>query len=148
MRTANRALMLLMAALCVAACDPVGSGNGHQSFVISGSLSPGLAPGRAADPLDLTLRNPNNQQLAIGDLTVTVQGTSAGRACDAGNFGVTQYRGGYPLVLGARQTASLTQLGVPAAALPHVGMIDRPSNQDGCKHVTVYLTYTGVGAGR
>lgn len=160
MRKANRARTLLTAALCVpavglAACDPFAGhpvvpppDKGHQSFVISGNLSGALAPGSPSNPLDLTLRNPNNQELDVVSLTVTVTGTSAGKACDASNFGVAQYQGTYPLAIGARRTVSLTQLGVATAALPHVRMIDRPSNQDACKHVTVYLSYAGTGGGR
>jgi hypothetical protein len=161
MRKAIRATVLLSAALFVAAVGvaagaPSGSGGpdrppvdpGHQPFVISGNLSGTLAPGRPPSPLDLTLSNPNNQQLSVTMLTVTVVGTSAGSGCDASNFGVAQYRGSYPLSLGARQTTSLTRLGVATAALPTVRMIDLSSNQDNCKQVTVYLSYAGTGAGR
>jgi hypothetical protein len=161
MRKANRARTLLVAALGVAAIGVAASGpfagadpggppvnSGHQPFVISGDLSGALAPGSPSSPLDLTMTNPNNQQIAVAGLTVTVLGTSAGSSCDASNFGVVQYGGAYPLQLGARQTVSLTQLGVTATALPHVRMIDKPSNQDGCKHVTVHLSYTGTGQGK
>lgn len=164
MRKANRGRTLLLAALCVpavaaAAYTPfwyatAGSASaptanpGHQPFSISGDVSGALAPGSPSSPLNLVLRNPNNQPLSIGSLTVTVAGTSAGPACDASNFGVAQYRGAYPLSLGAGQTVSLTQLGVTASALPHVSMIDLPSNQDACRHVTIYLSYTGSGTGK
>lgn len=159
MRKANRARTWLVAALCLpaigaAACYPFGHSappppdKGHQSFVISGNLTGALAPGSPSGPLDLTLRNPNNQALSVASLTVTVTGTSAGTRCAASNFGVTQYQGTYPVQVAARQTKSLTQLGVPAAKLPRVRMIDLPSNQDGCKHVTVYLSYTGTGGGK
>ena len=121
---------------------------GHQPFVISGDLAGKLAPGSPSLPLNLTLRNPNNQAIAISALTVAVTGSTVGTACDATNFGVTQYTGKYPLTIGANQTASLTQLGAAATALPRVGMIDRPVNQDACRNVTVSLAYTGTGTGQ
>lgn len=161
MRKAILARTLLVAAVClpavgVAACQPLdapaaprlGVGNGHQPFVISGNLTGSLAPGSSAGQLNLSLSNPNNQAISIGNLTVSVVGTSAGKACDATNFGVVQYSGAYPLNLGALQTITLTQLGVATKALPQVRMIDLPSNQDGCKHVTVNLSYAGTGEGK
>lgn len=154
----NRARALLVAALCApviatAACVPFGhpvlvsTSPGHQSFTISGNLTGLLAPGLPPNPLNLVLRNPNKQPLSVASLKVYVTGTSAGRACGAANFGVAQYRGLYPLHVGARQTVSLRQLGVPTALLPHVSLIDLKSNQDACKHVTVYLSYAGSGSG-
>jgi hypothetical protein len=118
-----------------------------KSFTISGSLRGTLAPGAPPLPLDLTLANPNNQKLTISNLTVTVGGTSAGAACGPTNFTVTQYSGKFPLNMAARQTASLSQLGAAASALPTVGMRDLPTNQDACKGVTVDLVYSGTGQG-
>jgi hypothetical protein len=85
-----------------------------KPFSISGNLPGTLAPGTAPQPLNLTLRNPNNQKLTISNLTVTVSRTSAGTACAPSNFAVAQYSGPYPLTLAAGQTASLSQLGVPS----------------------------------
>ena len=118
-----------------------------KPFTISGDLPGNLAPGAAAQPLNLTLQNPNNQDLAITNLTVTVARTSAGAACDPSNFTVVQFTGAYPVTLAARQTASLAQLGVPPAAWPKVGMLDLPRNQDACKGVTLTLGYSGAGQG-
>jgi hypothetical protein len=119
----------------------------NSGFTISGNVTGALAPGVAPQPLNLTLTNPSNQKLAISSLTVTVSGTSAGAACGPANFVVTQYRGGYPLNLAGRQTASLSQLGVAVSAFPTVGMLDLPTNQDACKGVTVNLVYSGSGQG-
>jgi hypothetical protein len=118
-----------------------------KPFSISGNLSGTLAPGNGQQPLNLTLRNPNNQKLAISNLTVTVSRTSAGSACAPSNFAVTQYSGPYPLTLTSGQTASLSQLGVPSAQLPKISMIDLRSNQDACKGVTLTLAYSGAGQG-
>lgn len=119
----------------------------NRSFLISGGPTGTLAPGIAPQPVNLVLGNPNNQALSVSNLTVTVTGTSAGNACDASNFTVLQYSGPYPVNLAANQTASLSQLGVPSAAWPRVGMLDLPKNQDACKGVTIRLAYAGSGQG-
>ncbi|MFC0438269.1 hypothetical protein [Kutzneria buriramensis] len=162
MRSASRRNVILVAscalaggliaggtvAVATAAGGQQSANPGHQPFVISGDLAGKLAPGSPPLPLNLTLRNTNNQAIAISVLTVAVTGSSAGTACDASNFSTTQYAGSYPLTIGANQTASLTQLGVAATALPRIGMIDRPVNQDRCRNVTVSLAYTGTGQGQ
>jgi hypothetical protein len=118
-----------------------------QPLAISGTVISPLAPGVAAQPIDLALRNPNPNVVSVTALGVTVSGTSAGSACDASNFAVTQYRGTYPLTLAAGQTLSLSQLGVPAAQQPQVQFLNKPVNQDRCKGVTVYLSYSGSAGG-
>ncbi|HJP79773.1 MAG TPA: hypothetical protein VJ914_36210 [Pseudonocardiaceae bacterium] len=118
-----------------------------RNFTISGNATGALAPGVPPQPLNLTLANPNNQKLAISNLTVTVSRTSAGTACGPANFVVTQYRGSYPLNLAGRQTASLAQLGIASSAFPTVGMLDLPTNQDACQGATVNLVYSGSGQG-
>jgi hypothetical protein len=119
-----------------------------KPFTISGDLpGAGLAPGAAPQPLGLVLRNPNNQDLAITNLTVTVSRTSAGTRCTPDNFTVVQFTGAYPVRLAARQTASLAQLGIPQPAWPRIGMLDLPRNQDGCKGVALTLAYSGSGQG-
>ncbi|MDX6372101.1 MAG: hypothetical protein QOD98_1089, partial [Nocardioidaceae bacterium] len=42
----------------------------------------------------------------------------------------------------AGTAGTLSSFDVPSAALPHVAMLDRSVNQDGCKGATVNLTYT------
>ena len=60
-----------------------------------------------------------------------------------------QYAGSYPLTVAAHAAGvRLTSLGVPAAALPTVAMLDGARNQDACKGVTVHLAYTGSATNR
>ena len=124
-----------------------------KPFGISGNLPSSLTPGRSV-PLDLTLANPNHQPLAISNLTVSVQtvtrtpdAAAAGRPCPLTDFAVVQYSGGYPLTVPATASSTLSQLGVPAGALPQVVMRDTSSNQDGCKGATLSLGYAGSGKG-
>jgi hypothetical protein len=101
-----------------------------------------------AQAIDLVLGNPNPVPVDVRGLTVTVTGTSAGARCDASNFTVRQYSGAYPLRLGAAATASLAALGVSADARPQLQFLDKSGvNQDGCKGVTVFLTYSGTAGG-
>jgi hypothetical protein len=122
-----------------------------KPFTISGNLSGQLAPG-VSQPLNLMLTNPNNQAIAISNLTVTVQSVtraaSAGtRPCGVSDYAVTQYSGPYPLSVPANGSASLSSVGVAAELRPQVKMIDTATNQDGCKGATLNLAYSGSGQG-
>jgi hypothetical protein len=156
MRTAKRAgrlvlpllgVLVLVGAASAVYAQPGTSTPKSKTFTISGSLSGQLAPGAPDRPLNLVLSNPNNQSLALTNVTVTVHHTSAGASCDAANFAVTQYRGPYPVTITANRTASLSQLGLPSSAWPQIRMLDLPKNQDTCKNVTLALAYSGTGQG-
>src|SRR3954453_15756823 len=114
-----------------------------KPFAISGSLSQPLAPGELAQPIDLSISNPNNKPLPVTNLSVTVKGTSAGSACETSNFAVHQFSGPYPLAVPARATSTLSSLGQPSIVWPSLQMLDLPRNQDGCKNVSISLAYTG-----
>ncbi|HET7823385.1 MAG TPA: hypothetical protein VFL10_17825 [Ornithinibacter sp.] len=114
-----------------------------KAFSLTGTADGALRPGGAARPIDLVVTNPDNQPLHIGNLGVTVTGTSR-PGCAATEFTVRQYAGSYPLTVAPHaEGVHLTSLGVPVAALPAVAMVDGARNQDACKGVTVHLAYTG-----
>jgi hypothetical protein len=119
-------------------------------FTISGKLD-NLLPGQL-QPLNLSLTNPNSTALSVAGLTVSVQSVSAPHAtatlpCVVEDFSVTQFSGTYPLAVPASATRSLSDLGVPSSQWPQVSIIDRPSDQDGCKGATVTLGYSGTATG-
>lgn len=162
MRRAALALGLLAVLLVVAlvgrlpgigaeAAAPGKDANGtasSKSFTLAGGTTRALAPGLAPSPIDLAITNPNNQPLTIGNLGVTVTGTSR-PSCAATEFVVRQYAGSSPLTVPARaDRVRLSTLGVPVAALPTVAMLDGARNQDACKGVTVHLAYTGSATNR
>ncbi|MDX6274827.1 MAG: hypothetical protein QOJ92_2037 [Frankiales bacterium] len=119
-----------------------------KPFSIAGSPSGTLSPGAPGAPINLTLTNPNNQNMNVTNLTVVVNGTSAGGDCSASNFAVQQYSGSYPLALAKNQTTSLLGKGIPQAQWPSVRMINFPTvNQDLCQNVHIYLSFTGAGQG-
>jgi hypothetical protein len=52
---------------------------------------------------------------------------------------------GPELLLPAGTTRTLSDLGVPAAELPAVRMLNTSENQDGCKNATLRYTYSATG---
>ena len=124
-----------------------------RTFTVSGDLNGALAPGVTL-PLPLSVANPNKKPVSVTNLSVGVQGvtrtawaTSHGLACGPNDYAVTQYSGPYPLSVPGTSTQSLGQLGVPSSQWPRVTLLNRPTNQDGCKGATVTLTYSGSGQG-
>ena len=122
-----------------------------QPFTIGGNLFGTLAPGVPPKPLNLSLSNPNSKSLSITGLTVTIgavtKAANVTATCTTSDYAVTQYAGPYPLTLAAGQTATLTQLGVPAASQPQLQMLDTKVSQDGCKGAALTLAYAGSGQG-
>ncbi len=119
-----------------------------EAFTLSGAATGELAPGIAPSAIELAVTNPNDRPLHLTNLGVTVTGTSRAD-CTAAHFAVRQYAGSYPLTVAPHaREVRLTSLGVPAAALPTVAMLDSSRNQASCAGVTVYLAYTGSATGR
>ncbi|MFL6136288.1 MAG: hypothetical protein ACJ74O_00595 [Frankiaceae bacterium] len=117
-----------------------------KPFSLSGGPTGLLAPGVAAQPIDLVITNPNNQPLPIANISVTVTGTDR-PGCTAADFAVTQYGGPYPLTAPKRSARSLSQLGVASSDMPTVRMLDLARNQDACKSAVVSLAYSGSAQG-
>jgi len=119
------------------------------SFTIEGNATEPISPGVRA-PLDLTLTNPHDVPMLVTGLSVSVQEVSAPNAdrvhpCAVGDFAVDQVSNGFEVTIAAGSTSTLTDLGLARAKRPHVGMLDRPVNQDGCKGATLTLAYTASG---
>jgi len=118
-------------------------------FTIAGSAAGPISPGAKA-PLDLKLTNPHDSSMSVTDLRVRVQKVSAPNAdethpCAVGDFAVDQASNDLSVTVPARATSTLSSLGLPRATLPHVGMLNRPTNQDGCKEASLTLAYTATG---
>lgn len=123
------------------------TGGGKSPFTISGTMTGLLAPG-VTRAMDLTFTNPNNQDLTVSSLSVSVTSTSNPTGCATSNYTVTQFSGNYAaLVVPHNGTASLSGLGVPQAQWPKLGMLNTNANQNACKGATVNLTYIGTGSG-
>ncbi len=124
----------------------------NKTFSISGNLYPHLSPGATA-PLNLTINNPTNKDLALTSLSVAITAinrtpaaVAAGLPCTAADYVVTNYSGPYPLTAKVG-TWTLEKLLVDEAHWPKIAMLDTTSNQDGCKGATVQFAYSGAGQG-
>lgn len=121
-----------------------------ETFALSGELTTVISPGVYA-PLDLSITNPNEHDLAVTDIVVTVDSVVAPRAtedlpCTVEDFDVKQVSTGFEVPVKAGATASLAELGTPSTNLPQVGMLLLDSrNQNGCKGASLTLAFTAVG---
>ena len=126
-----------------------GSVHGPMSFTISGEVRGALAPGSMV-PVDLSLENPNDFELDVEGITVTVRDVDAPRAdtnrpCSVADFAVRQVPGSVVLSLGGKRTQDLSGLGLARGDWPAVGMLNRPINQDGCREAVLTLGYEANG---
>lgn len=123
--------------------DPSGS------FTIAGDAAEPISPGVMV-PLDLELTNPQGATLSATDFRVSVREVKAPNAdavhpCEAGDFAVAQAAGDVEVTVEAGSTRTLSGAGLARTEWPQVGLIDRPTNQDGCKGATLVLAYTASG---
>ena len=149
-------LLYFVADGTIAVTSEAGAGTGGAGlaaasapFTIAGSATEPISPGVKA-PLDLRLTNPHGVPMSVTGLRVTVQKVTAPHADDAhpcavGDFAVDQVSSSRKITVAARATITLSTLGLPRATLPQVGMINRPTNQDGCKGASLTLAYTASG---
>lgn len=138
--------------------DPLGrsageTGDGRvgdlSAFTISGDVGNAITPGVMA-PLDLSLDNPNDRDLVVDRITVTVTDVDAPQAdadhpCSVADFDVRQLADGIAVTLLASGMDDLSGLGVARGDWPAVGMLNRPVNQDGCKGAFLTLSYEARG---
>jgi len=120
----------------------------RSAFVVAGDAPGRLAPGASA-PLDVSLHNPNRFAILVRAVSAGVAAVSAPHAdaahpCAASDFAATPLAASYGIAVPARATVRLSELGVDPSRWPHVAMLDRPANQDGCKGATLRLSYTGT----
>ncbi|MGZ4588519.1 MAG: hypothetical protein ACXVX9_12045 [Mycobacteriaceae bacterium] len=149
-------VLLLRVVACGPTADAPGAGSGGTgpgdppgAFTIDGNADETTSPG-VMTRLDLTLRNPYDFPLWVTGLRLSVQALSAPNAddthpCTVDDFTVDQASRGFTITLGARAASTLSSLGLPPAAWPQVGMLDRSVDQDGCKGASLTLGYTASG---
>lgn len=144
--------------LWVPGCDPrdhqiAGTANGPidtpSAFTISGDIGDAIVPG-AHEPLDLSLENPNDRNLVVDRISVTVTDVDAPQAdarhpCSVADFVVRQVADGIAVTLRANRVDDLSSMGVARRDWPAVGMLNRPVNQDGCKGAFLTLGYEARG---
>ncbi|WP_104089585.1 MULTISPECIES: hypothetical protein [unclassified Cryobacterium] len=118
--------------------------NAHATVI--GPLSPGILV-----PIDLEFDNPHHFNLDVIDLRVLIDGVDAPNAdadhpCTAGDFEVSQTTLAAALTIPAHLTRALSELDLPRASWPRVGMRSSETNQDGCKGALITLNYSATGA--
>ena len=158
-RTRRGAALLLLAMIPVwllVRCSPLssapgdGAGTGGATGTagiveLSGTASGLIAPGSSA-PLNLRLTNPTSYAVSVTRLTVSIRAVDAprsdgGHPCTPNDFVVRQAPPGLDLMVSARTSSTLLELGTSQTEWPRVGMLDTSTNQDGCKGASVALVY-------
>ncbi|MDQ1536940.1 MAG: hypothetical protein QOE58_1333 [Actinomycetota bacterium] len=122
------------------------------SFTIEGVATESISPGLAA-PLDLKLTNSHATPMVISNLRVKVQKVAAPHAdethpCTIGDFTVDNAASRHTVTIAAESTNTLSRLGLPMASWPHIGMLNRPVDQDGCKGASLTLAYAASGTAK
>jgi len=109
----------------------------------TGSLAP-LYPGEPAQPVPLTIGNPNSTPIEVTSLTVVLGSSAAG--CAAENFELTASSASpaTPLVVPAEGTVDLPATGITA---PSISLLDLPVNQDACQGAELELALSGEARG-
>ena len=82
--------------------------------------------------------------LQIAVTSVTAPRADPAHPCGPADFAVVPYTG-QPLMVPPGPERTLAELGVPAAQWPHLAMVDRVANQDGCKDATIGFDVTVQG---
>jgi len=123
---------------------------GTKGFRIGGDAIVPLAPGTAA-AIDVKVSNPYHDPLRVTRLRVWVHAVQAPNAdedhpCSRRDFAVRQVAPSFAVTVAGRATRSLSRLGVPQRSWPHLRMVDRRTNQDGCKGAALTLLYRGSGS--
>ena len=120
----------------------------RSAFVVRGDAPAPLAPGVSV-PLDVSLQNPNAFAIVVRAVGVGVAAVSTPHAdpahpCAASDFATTPLAPSSGIVVPARATVRLSALGVDPSRWPHLTMLERLADQDGCKGAALRLSYTGA----
>lgn len=120
---------------------------GSATFSISGGSARPMSPGTRV-PLDLTITNPHDFTLAVSHLvvrvsSVVVRDRAHPRSCSAADFSVAQVSTVFTIRIAAHSARTLSSSAIARVGWPHVGMLDRSVNQDGCQGALLHLAYTG-----
>ncbi len=117
------------------------TGTGSNVTVAQVGTITGMVPGGAAQAVDFTVTNPKTTPQYVTSVTYSIASiqTSPGVAavgCSTADFTLVQ-----PNAIATDLPAGATSFSPSGATL---AMIDSGTNQNGCKNVTVNLTFTAV----
>lgn len=140
--------LLAIVGVAAAYWTTTGSGTGTATTGTGSAVSltqvgtiTGLVPGGAAQAVDFTVTNPKSTPQYVTSVTYSIASiqTSPGVAavgCSAADFTLVQ-----PNSIAADLPAGASTFSPSGATL---AMIDSATNQNGCKNVTVNLTFAAV----
>jgi hypothetical protein len=113
-----------------------------RDFTISGNASALLYPGAPAQPIALTLSNPNPVAIYVTSVQVAVTASTSAGCSPAANLAITQSSASSaaPVRVPAGGSVTLPAQGVSA---PTIRMLNLPVNQDACKNARFSLGYSG-----
>lgn len=119
------------------------------ALVIRGTATDELRPGTTS-PIDVAVTNRGDRALVVSDLVVEIVELTAPQAdgehpCTRADFVLAQAPTSLTMDVGARSTTSLSDAATSPATWPHIELLDRPVDQDGCKGATVTLAFAAVG---
>jgi hypothetical protein len=121
-----------------------------KPFTIRGIVSKPLTLGVSV-PILLSITNPNPYALTVRKLDIEVGHVTTatpGQQCGAGDFTVRQLPDALSLVVPAKRSVTLTEVGVTVKEQPRLTLRNRTEvNQDGCKAVQVALSVRGEATG-
>jgi hypothetical protein len=121
-----------------------------KPFTIHGIVLKPLTLG-ASVPIVLSITNPNPYALTVRTLDIEVGHVTTatpGQQCGAGDFTVRQLPPTLALVVPAKRSVTLTEIGVNVKAQPRLTLRNRLEvNQDGCKGAQVALSVHGQANG-
>lgn len=126
----------------------IDSGSGALAVDIGGAVDGPLRPG-VTRYIDLTVRNPSNQDVVITSVAVslvrvTTVGEPPARPCPPTDFALSAGTLG-PLALGAGDVLELSGSAIPRTSWPLIEMLNTSVNQDGCKGAVLTLGYHASG---
>ncbi len=114
---------------------------GGLPFTITGNATGALYPGASAEPIALTLSNPNGVQIYVTSVTVTLVSSSLPAGCSASGYVVDQ--ASIPTAGVAVPANGSVSLPAQGATAPSIQMIDTGTNQDACQNAQLQLSYAG-----
>jgi len=148
MRSARRDFLTLALAgsgilACLTSCTPFGL---PTSIELGGDAAGSLRPGLAV-PVDLEITNRHLTPIDVADIRVEIAGISAPFAddthpCTTKDYVITQSRPEIAIAVAALSSQRLSESTLPLAEWPHVQMLERPVNQDGCRGAELTLRYS------
>jgi hypothetical protein len=141
--------MLVLAGAAFAYWTTTGGGTGSATTGTSAAVTvtqtstvSGLVPGSASQPVDFDITNAKTTPQYVTSVAFTITsitnitGGAPATGCTSADFTLVQ-----PNAIAADVAAGVTHYAPSGAS---IAMIDAAGNQDGCKNVTVHLTFTSI----